>query len=213
MNSIKLYRKLRGGIWLLLGYAGQGDWNNGPHTWVRIKKGDDINDVLKKNLSTKVLDIEIYGSVDTAAKINYIISLYNKAYLPCTGNISDGYHTFDELYEHRNVLFINLLNGLNRASRRSKCWKSKFNADGSQWKGWFVAGISFNDAPGYITYHIPMELWDLCRVPEMPKGEWDGHTSEQVAKRLRFIIEDYHPWDEQFETEVGSTDSNEDNPF
>ena len=26
------------------------------------------------------------------------------------GACSDGYHTFDELYEHRNTLFLNLMN-------------------------------------------------------------------------------------------------------
>jgi len=34
----------------------------------------------------------------------------NKIYIDCEpGLVSDGYHSFNELYEHRNLLFINLM--------------------------------------------------------------------------------------------------------
>lgn len=127
MNNFKLYRKLRGGIWLLLGYIGQGDKNNLPYHWVRVKDAHDTNlqyfiaqYTSDKGLS--VMAIEMYGALMGTCTINTLLTAYrfggNKD--NTVGLISDGYHTFDELYEHRNVLFINLLNGLNRASRRSK---------------------------------------------------------------------------------------------
>ena len=93
------------------------------------------------------------------------------------GKISDGYHTLNELYEHRHALFACLWTELNG-------WKSKKHADGTMFDGWFVAGI---DLPhGSITYHIPLRLWDLFKSNELSFApEWDGHTSDDVINRLK----------------------------
>ena len=57
--------------------------------------------------------------------------------------VSDGYHTFKELYSHRVKLFVALLNTLEslhyRINYPSKCWKSKLHADGTMFDGWFIA--------------------------------------------------------------------------
>ena len=42
------------------------------------------------------------------------------------GNTSDGYHTFNELYEHRHLLFITVLNAFNE-----KAFKTIRNQEGS----------------------------------------------------------------------------------
>ena len=70
------------------------------------------------------------------------------------GQISDGYHTFDELYRHRHALFLNLL-----ADHRGVSWASKVHSDGTSWDGWFIAGIE--TPKGQISYHLPDEYWPI----------------------------------------------------
>ena len=97
-------------------------------------------------------------------------------------NTSDGYHTFKELYEHRHALYILVANADQRA------WKSVRHADGSEWDGWFISGIDFEHGP--ITYHLPARLWKNLKCKELNNApEWDGHTSEDVVKRLHIASE------------------------
>jgi hypothetical protein len=94
--------------------------------------------------------------------------------------VSDGYHTFSELYTHRILLFLALMKSHPHGS-----WKSKKHDDGTLYEGYFVAGMEL--PTGMITYHIPLEqFWD--HLPEIQELEfapkWDGHTSEDVILRL-----------------------------
>ena len=98
-----------------------------------------------------------------------------------SGAVSDGYHTFDELYEHRQWLF----EALSRVYREC-AWISRKHADGSGFDGWFVAGIDFpNDSQ--ISYHLPDSMWDVMAqyAIEHERAPWDGHTAAQVVERLR----------------------------
>ena len=106
---------------------------------------------------------------------------------PCT---CDGYHTFDELYDHRITLFIALCAVL-RVNTDAEIWRSERHSDGELCFGTgtqFIMGIG--SKPGeQITYHIPIERWDEAafaltyeRAPE-----WDGHTSDDVIKRIKVI--------------------------
>lgn len=107
------------------------------------------------------------------------------------GKISDGYHTFSELYEHRIALFIALChvgsvqdvfggNALNNVL----VWKSKYHNDGMMFDGWFIAGIGVGHSQ--ITYHLPLEYWDKLHVAELQHAPaWDGHTSADVLERLQ----------------------------
>lgn len=103
--------------------------------------------------------------------------------LPCpVGQVSDGYHTFDELYEHRCLLFC-------LAQRCTlKTWKSKKHDDGTEFEGWFIAGI---DLPtGTISYHLPLSMWNLCPASEYPLApKWDGHTPSDVCQRIKKYLE------------------------
>lgn len=95
--------------------------------------------------------------------------------------ISDGYHTFEELYEHRIALFIALCH---IGGSDLEAWKSKIHSDGTVWPGWFIAGIGTK--PGeQITYHLPDSKWDLLQAPEVDSvPKYDGHTPADVLKRL-----------------------------
>ena len=92
------------------------------------------------------------------------------------GETSDGYHTFNELYEHRHTLFIAL-------SKFTDSWKSRLHDDGSALPGWFIAGI---DTPmGQATYHLPDKHWHALTSKELLHApKWDGHTSNDVLTRL-----------------------------
>ena len=50
--------------------------------------------------------------------------------------ISDGSHTFDELYYHRMVLFSIICN-----QNKECAWKSWKHADGSMYEDYFIVGI------------------------------------------------------------------------
>lgn len=107
------------------------------------------------------------------------------------GKISDGYHTFDELYEHRIALFIALCNRLyevriaSEPEQNTLPWKSKLHSDGTMFEGgWFIAGIG-KEKGEQITYHLPIKFWDKLRVVAYDKApEWDGHTPADVVERL-----------------------------
>lgn len=100
------------------------------------------------------------------------------------GQISDGFHTFDELYEHRITLYIALCKEYERTDKYP-VWKSKKHSDGSVWKDWFILGINYGQGT-QITYHLPMTSWlDTNFAIELSKApEFDGHTSEDVIRLL-----------------------------
>ena len=104
------------------------------------------------------------------------------------GKVSDGYHTFDELYEHRCLLFCMLLTLISvdvPTGFDLECWKSKQHSDGSSFDGWFIAGMS-GTLLDPVTYHLPDRMWNfLSSVQTLEKApQWDGHTSQDVIKRL-----------------------------
>lgn len=95
-----------------------------------------------------------------------------------TGETSDGYHTFDELYQHRYALFAALAH-----TYGDKSWKSQKHQDGTMWDGWFVAGIEL--PTGQITYHLPVSVWMKFPAQEIERAPaWDGHTSNDVIHRI-----------------------------
>lgn len=99
--------------------------------------------------------------------------------IPITGDTSDGYHTFNELYHHRAVLFSVIVKMFpNRA------WKARQHYDGSMFDGMFIVGIETPD--GLATYHYDLDpYWDMFKCRELEFApEWDGHTAEQAIERI-----------------------------
>lgn len=97
------------------------------------------------------------------------------------GQISDGYHTFDELYAHRFELWMALCRKLRRDI---SVYKSRVHADGSMYPGWFLLAMGTKSG-SQISYHLPDRLWDACDFEEMMPPPFDGHTSADVLERLR----------------------------
>ena len=107
--------------------------------------------------------------------------------------VCDGYHTFDELYEHRITLYIALCCHMHELlgmedPEKFKIWRSKKHSDGELCFGTgtqFVLGIGTGKGQ-QITYHIPIEKWgDTLFAETLERApEFDGHTSEDVLERL-----------------------------
>jgi hypothetical protein len=116
--------------------------------------------------------------------------------IPCadTGKISDGYHTFDELYAHRCTLFLALMRAL-----PGFAWAARRHDGDEAFSGWFLAGMNLplNGERQTVTYHIPMDLWPLAEatgakiLDRAPK--WDGHTSNDVLERLKAWVRPNDP--------------------
>ena len=98
---------------------------------------------------------------------------------PIDGETSDGYHTFNELYHHRAVLFSVIV-----ATFGERAWKSKLHADGTMYDGMFIVGIETPD--GQATYHYDIDpYWNMFRCTELRRApEWDGHTPNQAIERI-----------------------------
>lgn len=101
------------------------------------------------------------------------------------GQVSDGYHTFDDLYNQRLYLFATIVN-----LKPSFAWKSKKHEDDNLCfgGGWFVVGI--NTPAGPYTYHYEEKHWDLFKCKELDKAPlFDGHTSENVDRLMSLVKE------------------------
>ena len=105
-------------------------------------------------------------------------------------HVSDGYHTFNELYEYRllyNAAFFNELakQGLYDVH------KSKRHSNGEIPFGdpnWFIVVAEL--PTGQISNHYEMKDWFLFQVPEKElSNEYDGHSPADVAERLRQHLE------------------------
>lgn len=98
-----------------------------------------------------------------------------------TGEISDGYHTFNELYYHRAVLFSVICN-----QNKDIAWKSKLHSDGTMYDEMFIVGIT--TPQGQYSYHYDINLWSLFDVEELDKApEYDGHSPKDI-ERLKSIL-------------------------
>lgn len=112
---------------------------------------------------------------------------------PDLGEISDGYHTFNELYEYRLLYNAAFFNELAKQDLYN-VHKSKKHSDGEECfgGGWFIV---MADLPtGQISNHYELKDWELFQVPEREKAnKWDGHTPQDVAQRMRRYLNPKFP--------------------
>ena len=104
------------------------------------------------------------------------------------GEISDGFHTFNSLYDQRLYLFAALVNTFNDIS-----WKSRKHFDGEECfgGGWFIVGITTRK--GDYTYHFENQHWDMFKCKELECAhQWDGHTDRDVDRLLSLTTEGNH---------------------
>lgn len=103
-----------------------------------------------------------------------------------TDNVSDGYHTFGELYKHRAGLFATICNLFPDLS-----WKSKQHEDGSMFSGMFIVGI--NTPKGQASYHYDIDpYWSwFDNVREVKFApHYDGYSDDESLERIMSLTKD-----------------------
>ncbi len=105
-------------------------------------------------------------------------------------SVSDGYHTFDELYEFRLLYHAHAV----------RAWLASDIPVVRSWRhhdgelcfggGWFIVAAQLS--AGQVSNHYPAAEWSLFDgVPEVERPPaWDGHSSSDVAHRLRAALTD-----------------------
>lgn len=143
-----------------------------------------------------LLEMRDANSADKAKynAMNLAMNAISNKIVPVTpkidGETSDGYHTFNELYHHRAVLFAFIV-----AHYPELCWKTKHHHDGSMYDGMFIVGMNTPD--GMVTYHYDLDpYWDYFDCKEVDYAPvWDGHTPAQAIERInnfRKLLCDYN---------------------
>ena len=137
---------------------------------------------IKKSAKKKAANKIIFGENNMYSNDNKLREICEIANIKDIGDLSDGYHTFNQLYHQRAVLFATIVN-----QNKDKSWKSFKHSDGKYCFDsdgeWFIVGI---DTPeGSYTYHYEKSYWDIFKCQELECGkEWDGHTEEDVTRLL-----------------------------
>lgn len=106
------------------------------------------------------------------------------------GELSDGYHTFNELYEFRKVYNAALFNEWAKFDiPKYNVHKSIRHSDGEYCfgGGWFIVVAELPS--GQISNHYEIKDWDLFKIPAKDKAliEFDGHTANDVLNRLKAL--------------------------
>lgn len=88
-------------------------------------------------------------------------------------DISDGYNTFSEIYNHRMLLYINLC----LMNAKNCFWKPDYEDH-------FL--LYFESTVGQISYYLEDKYLPLIqdRISRDDYHQWDGHTSNDVLGRL-----------------------------
>lgn len=130
---------------------------------------------------------KIYGKVSIGGEFAPGVVVDVSRITEAGNDVTDGYHTFKELYDHRHLLYIALCKTMTTHDELCAVpvWRSKSHSDGTMFEGMFILGIG--EEPGkQITYHLPLSLWDQTSFAKNYETapEWDGHTPEDVLNRL-----------------------------
>jgi len=100
------------------------------------------------------------------------------------GNYCDGFHTFNQLYHQRTMLFATIVN-----QNKDRAWKTHRHEDGELCfgGGWFLVTV---DTPqGAYGYHCEDKYWDLFDCEELKVAKhWDGYTEGNVDRLLSLQI-------------------------
>lgn len=115
---------------------------------------------------------------DTETKRRKVIC--EAAHVDEIDDVSDGFHTFRQLYYQRMMLFATIVK-----QNKDRAWKSLRHEDGELCfgGGWFIVGV---DTPeGSYTYHYEDNYYSLFDCEELECGKrWDGHTEKDVTRLL-----------------------------
>jgi hypothetical protein len=164
----------------------------------RLCTADEADEILGKKVCRDNADEQGNGYL-VRYKDGYMswspAKAFEEAYLPVEqrGKLSDGYHTFDELYEFRKMYNALLFNEW-AAQGKYSVHKSKRHFDGGECfgGGWFIVVAVL--PTGQISNHYEMKDWDLFDIRETERAlcEFDGHTGKDVISRLSDLRTDLY---------------------
>ena len=109
------------------------------------------------------------------------------------GEVSDGYHTFNELYDYRMIYNAGWFNELAKTHPEYDIHKSYKHNDGEDCfgGGWFIVVAEL--PTGQITNHYESKYWDYFKIPEKKvANKWDGHTPQEAYNRMVEYIKKYN---------------------
>lgn len=140
---------------------------------------DEILDNLHKDLTEYYSDPKFAKKVKEAKR--QIQAHIRKEKMEYT----DGYHTFQELYDFRREYNAALFNEW-ALQGKYNVHKSTKHSDGEECfnGGWFIVQAQL--PTGQISNHYEIKYWHEFNVPVKDNAdEWDGHASRDVLVRLR----------------------------
>lgn len=120
----------------------------------------------------------------------YLIEQANNPDIKDISEVSDGYHTFNSLYNQRLCLWEALVKAY-----KDKAWKTRRHHDGEPCfgGGWFLVGIT--TPAGDYTYHYELKDWNLFDCKVLDKApEFDGHTDKDVTRVLTLQPDSHPQW-------------------
>lgn len=134
--------------------------------------------VTQIDFKNKEVEVDLTGGNGDSSNFTF-----DEVKLSVSGDTSDGYHTFDELYYHRMVLFSIICN-----QNKDLAWKSMKHHDGTMYENYFIVGISTPE--GDYTYHYDIRDWNYFSVKELKKApKWDGHKPSDITRLLTLVGE------------------------
>lgn len=160
-----------------------------PDDQIREPMADLIANLLLENGEFRGIDGSTYVSLDSVGKFMYSLLRKNAS------QVSDGSHTFQELYDHRSMIFLLLMEAVASNGAQAydigEIWWSKKHADSTMFNGYIVVGMETKF--GQCTYHVKYDpygkilehiLKDSSIEYRELAPEWDGHNSKDVLCRL-----------------------------
>lgn len=140
-----------------------------------------MSDIVKDFIS------EISSDSNTKKKTEFLKNASDTLLHYNIEDVSDGYHTYKELYHHRALLF-RVICGM----FPDRAWKSLKHDDDKNnpmYDGMFIIGIE--TPKGQATYHYDIDpYWNIFYfVQEIDHAPiYDGHTPEDAINRLQSLI-------------------------
>ena len=154
--------------------------------WIRNRKENLV--VENRELKEKLDGVESWHDrcMDREELIfkNITTLIENRSMDKSFGKLSDGYHTFNQLYDQRALLLALALNNHDELDG----WKSlkHDNPDFPMFKDMFIVGGTLPTiAHGDFTFHIDIKWWNYFKIKELPMAKkYDGHSVEDVMYRI-----------------------------
>lgn len=149
--------------------------------FANVKHLDWKREVEEINFSEETVEVDLsYGNGDTSEYS------FDEVELSVDGETSDGYHTFNELYYQRMVLFSIIC-----ATFKDKAWKSWKHDDGTMYDDYFIVGVT--TPKGDYTCHYHKDHWNVFDVKEVEfSPKLDGHKPNDII-RLYSLMKTHPP--------------------